>query len=126
MRIQDVNARKIEACFSFEYRGFTVSVSSVFHPGYCVIAIYLENRFLTEECTSVPDAIAYIDNLTQGPSRVMREALGECLTLEGARCMKAPSLSGFLRRLQAVNTSALKALKRDGESAYATIARVKS
>lgn len=63
LRIVDTGARPLNACASFEYRGFVVSASTIFAPNVSVLVFEdaTAPEPLSPQFHDVEDAIAWID-----------------------------------------------------------------
>ena len=107
MKILDVSAKPVPACASFTYRGFEISMSSIMRPGVVEVVIFRDNKFVWTAAT-VAHAIEWINSKDRDE---LRDALRFCITEPGARCMRAPSVAGFVRRLSAISNRCADALK---------------
>lgn len=62
MKIVDMHAEPLQACCTFEFRGFTVSASTVFTP-HSVMVLDASGQFIGGEQCTVEQALAFINDM---------------------------------------------------------------
>lgn len=64
MKIVNVQAKSIEACCSFDYKGFEISISTIFRPGS--IAVFENIKTHIGDFPTVEAALAHVDAIDAG------------------------------------------------------------
>jgi hypothetical protein len=66
MKIVDTAGRRIEACCQFEHRGYTISISTVFHSHWAEVAVFTTtNPHTFKTFANVEAAMDYINQITE-------------------------------------------------------------
>lgn len=58
VKIQSVTRENVAACASFEFKGFTISMSTIFGAHVPSVAVFKGDRFI-RECSSAEHAIDF-------------------------------------------------------------------
>lgn len=61
MKIVDCAAHPVEACMTFDYKGFEVSASTVFRPHSVFVCDPQTHEFLSPQLDTVEEAIEWIN-----------------------------------------------------------------
>lgn len=75
MRILDMQAKRVQGVFIFEYKGYEVSVST-YNPKLTDLAIYKDNVWLENSPgMTIPEAILYIDGISKAAEDIKAKAM---------------------------------------------------